>query len=161
MALRVRYQYQSGSSLGYSIERLSDGLYYDFATTGPTAGTFTASPATQIATLLEDSGNFLGRFKATLSSTPAAKFTDGGYCVTVHNLAASNTVVGELSVEMHSGDDAPVFPVAAAGAILGDPPARWLRDRDGGARSSAGSSTRRCRAGRSTRAAPSPASRRR
>ena len=38
MALRIRFQYQTGSVLGYSIERLSDGSLYDFSTS-----TFVAS----------------------------------------------------------------------------------------------------------------------
>jgi hypothetical protein len=116
MALRIRFQYQSGSSLGYSIERLADGLYYDFATTGSTAGTFTANPTTLIASLPEDSGNFLGRYKVTQSPTPATQFLDGGYCVTIHNLSANNRVVGELYATMHLGDDAPVFPSAGGGS---------------------------------------------
>jgi hypothetical protein len=106
--LRIRFQYQTGSSLAYSIERLSDGTFWDFATTGVTAGTFTASPATLVQALPEDSANFLGRYKVTLA-TPALQFTDGGYCVTIHNANAANQVVGELSLVMHAADDAPVF----------------------------------------------------
>jgi len=30
MALRIRFQYPTGGSLGYSIERLADGLFFDF-----------------------------------------------------------------------------------------------------------------------------------
>ena len=66
MALRIRYQYPTGSSLGYSIERVSDGTYFNFQTS-----TFSATPTTPIAALPEDSGNFLGRYKLTLSPTPA------------------------------------------------------------------------------------------
>lgn len=116
MALRIRFQYQSGSSLGYSIERLSDGLYFDFSPTGLTAGSFTGSPTTRVASLPEDSGDFTGRYKATLATTPATQFSDGGYCVTIHNTASSNAVVAELEIEMHGGDDAPVFPGSSGGA---------------------------------------------
>ena len=105
MALRIRYQYLSGSSLGYSIERLSDGTFFDFS-----SSTFNASPTTLIAALPEDAGNFLGRYKLTLSPTPAAQFTDGDYVVTVHNVGASNVVIDELAVVMHMGDDATVIP---------------------------------------------------
>jgi hypothetical protein len=38
--------------------------------------------------------------------------------VTVHNTAAGNVVVAELGAQMHSGDDAPVFPGTSGG---GDP----------------------------------------
>jgi hypothetical protein len=115
MALRIRFQYPAGASLGYSIERLGDGLLYDFASSGASAGTFAASPATPIAVLPADSGMFSGRYKATLASTPAAKFTDGEYCVTIHDMNNANTVVGALSVTMRNGDDAPVFPGGSGG----------------------------------------------
>jgi hypothetical protein len=105
MALRIRFQYPTGSTLGYSIERLSDGTFFDFSNT-----TFTPSPSTLVAALPEGTGSFIGRYKVTLSSTPAAQFTDGDYVVTVHNGAAANAVVGLLGVIMHSGDDATVFP---------------------------------------------------
>jgi hypothetical protein len=112
MSLRVRFQYQTGFSLGYSIERLSDGLFWDFASQGAGTGqTFTANPGVTIASLPEDSGNFTGRYKATLTPTPIAQFTNGDYCITIHDLAAGNVVVSELTTAMYSGDDAPFFSV--------------------------------------------------
>src|SRR5689334_12301078 len=98
MALRVRFQYAAGASLGYSIERLADGLLYDFTPTGTTAGTFTASPVVPIASLPADSGNFAGRYKVNLTPTPTSQFLDGDYCVTIHNQAGANAVVAELNV---------------------------------------------------------------
>ena len=112
MALRIRFQYPTGAKLGYSIERLSDGLFYDFAT-----NTFDASPTTLISSLPEDLGAFLGRYKLTLSPTPASQFTDGDYAVTVHDKAATNNVVAELGVTMHSGDDATVIPQSSSASI--------------------------------------------
>ena len=134
MALRVRYSYPTGSQLGYSIERLSDGLFFDFAD-----ATFKASPTTTVAALAEDSTNFIGRYKVTLSPTPMAQFTDGSYTVTVHDRQTSNSVVAELAVVFRNGDDLPTFaagstasgsdpwamvlpgsyPAGTAGAILG------------------------------------------
>jgi hypothetical protein len=132
MPLRIRFQYKPGSSLGYSVERLSDGTFFDF-----NDSTFKANPTTPIAALPEDTGIFIGRYKATLSSTPSAQFTDGDYVVTVHNQASANVVVGELPVVMHAGSDSTVipgagggvdpwstllpgsYPVGSAGAILG------------------------------------------
>ncbi len=105
MALRIRFQYPTGSQLGCSIERLSDGSFYDFTTT-----TFVASPTTLINSLPEDTGNFAGRFKLTLTPTPTAQFSDGDYVVTIHNMAQSNMVVAELAATMHAGDDATVIP---------------------------------------------------
>ncbi len=132
MPIRIRYQYPAGSALGYSIERLSDGTFFDFS-----SAAFAAAPTTLIAALPEDTGSFAGRYKATLAATPAAQFTDGDYAVTIHN-TATNTVAGELAVVMHSGNDATVtpgpggagtdpwaaalpggYPAGSAGAILG------------------------------------------
>jgi hypothetical protein len=103
MALRIRFQYQTGSSLGYSIERLSDGTFFDFSTSA-----FSTTPTTLIATLPEDSGNFAGRYKATLTATPVSQFTNGNYVLSVHNTAAANIVVGELVTVMINGDDGAV-----------------------------------------------------
>jgi len=129
MALRIRYQYPTGSLLGYSVERLGDGTFFDF-----NDSTFKASPTTLVAALPEDTGSFAGRYKITLASTPASQFTDGDYAVTIHNTAALNAVVGELAVVMHAGSDATVipgpsdpwatqlpatYPAGTAGAILG------------------------------------------
>jgi hypothetical protein len=108
MSLRIRYQNPNALALGYSIERFADGLLYDFSD-----GTFKPTPTTLIASLPADSGNFVGRYKVTLSPTPSAQFTDGDYCVTIHNTAAANAVVAQLGSSMHAGDDATVFPSAS------------------------------------------------
>ena len=112
MSLRVRFQYASGAQLGYSIERLRDGTFFDFS-----ASSFVASPASAISNLPEDTSPFLGRYKTTLGSTPAAQFTDGDYVVTVHDKANANVVVAELGATMHAGDDAMVIPLPASGAV--------------------------------------------
>ena len=112
MALRIRFQYPTGSKLGFSIERLVDGLYLDFST-----GTFVATPVTPISSLPEDSGVFLGRYKLTLSPTPVAQFVDGDYVVTVHDQANSNIVLAELGATIHAGDDASVIPQSAASVV--------------------------------------------
>lgn len=128
MALRIRFQYPTGSQLGYSVERLTDGLLLDFAD-----GTFKATPTTLIAALPEDSGSFLGRYKITLTPTPVAQFSDGHYAVTVHDQKAANNVVAELASTFRNGDDTPAasagdpwsvlipgaYPAGTAGAILG------------------------------------------
>ena len=128
MALRIRFQYPTGAQLGYSVERLGDGLFLDFAD-----NTFKATPTTQIAALPEDSGNFLGRYKVTLGTTPVAQFADGHYAVTVHDQKASNAVVAELAANFRNGDDSPPaatrdpwsvtvpgsYAAGTAGAILG------------------------------------------
>jgi hypothetical protein len=132
MALRIRFQYPPGAELGYSIERLSDATFFDFSNS-----TFIASPVTLISTLPEDTGDFCGRYKVTLTPTPAPLFTDGDYVVTIHNTTCGNNVVAEMGVVMSGGDDATVipgaggasdpwavvlpggYPAGTAGAILG------------------------------------------
>jgi hypothetical protein len=111
MPLRIRYQYPSGSALGYSIERLSDGTFFDF-----NDSTFKAGPTTLISILPEDTGSFAGRYKTILASTPTTQFTDGDYVVTIHNTTSGNAVVGELAVVMHAGNDATVIPGSGAGS---------------------------------------------
>ena len=117
MALRIRFQYRQGASLGVSLERLADGLLFDFATTGPTVGTFTATPASMVAPLTADSGNLAGRYKSTISPTPVAQFADGGYCVMVHDMNNANAVVALIGASMAGGDDAPI----AGGGSAVDP----------------------------------------
>src|SRR4051794_22456106 len=109
MPLRIRYQYPTGASLGYSIERLSDGMFLDFGDS-----TFKASPTTLVAALPEDVGNFAGRYKLTLGSTPVSQFSDGDYVVSIHNTAAGNAVVGELAAVMRSGSDSTVLSGAGS-----------------------------------------------
>lgn len=123
MALRVRFQYSTLATLGYSVERLSDGLYLDF-----TDKVFRASPAITIVSLPEDVSPFLGRYRATLTPTLIAQFSNGNYVVTVHDQAAASLVIGELGVTMFAGDDQPSdfwltslpgsYPTGSAGRIL-------------------------------------------
>ncbi len=107
MALRIRFQHSTGATLGYSIERLSDGSFFDNFDT-----TFKASPSTPIAALPEDAGIFVGRYKANVN-TPT--FVDGDYVITIHDLSVS-VVVGQLACVMHSGDDATVIPGVSGGS---------------------------------------------
>ena len=108
MALRVRFQYASGFGLGYSIERLSDGTYWDFSA----VQAFSATPTTLVQPLPEGSGTTLGLYSSTLSTTPVAQFSNGQYAVRIHNTNQSNLVIGLADAIMYNGDDAPVFPSA-------------------------------------------------
>jgi hypothetical protein len=110
MALRVRYQSDSGQALGYAIERLADGLLFDFA-----AGTFTATPGTPVADLTEGTDRYAGLYRATLDPTPVEQFSDGEYQVTIHDTAAAAALVGLTSAIMHGGDDTPFFPGSGVG----------------------------------------------
>jgi hypothetical protein len=107
MALRIRFQYPTGSTLGYSIERLSDGNFYDFSTSNFVSTT----PTTLIRSLPESTGNFQGRYFDNFTPTPNNIFTNGDYVVTVHDMAASNMVVAELAATMLGGSDMTALPL--------------------------------------------------
>lgn len=100
MALRIRFQYATGTKLGYSVERLADGLFLDMADT-----TFKAAPNQLIGILAESATPYQGLFRATLIATPPLQFSNGNYAISIHSTGAGNQVVGVLSAQMISGDD--------------------------------------------------------
>jgi len=108
MALHIRYAYTAGSALGYSIERLVDGFFYDFS-----SGTFTATPATQVNPLAAPTGNLSGLYRDNIAATPQAQFANGEYAVNIHNMGASNALIGIVGATIYNGDSAPVFPSGA------------------------------------------------
>ena len=121
MALRIRYASTPGATLGYSIERLADGLYFDFANAA-----FTATPTTQVNSLTATTGNLIGLYRDTIASTPQAVFLNGEYAVNIHNIGASNAVIGVLGATMYGGDSAPVFPAAAVDPWSASLPGSYL-----------------------------------
>jgi hypothetical protein len=115
MALPIRINYAPGSSLAYSVERLADGLWFDFADSR-----FRASPATPTRALAAGTGAYLGRYSDTLAPTSAAQWANGAYAVVIHDAAAGGAI-GEFEVVMYNGDAAPVFPAPAGQDPLGQP----------------------------------------
>lgn len=126
MALRIRSSASPGMTLYYSIERLYDNTFWDFATTGTTAQTFTATPTTMLSRLPASNGsssiypsgvqaNLNGGYAYVLatSAMPAAQFTDGRYCIRIHNANASNQEIEDFSVVLFNQDDEPVFPAGS------------------------------------------------
>lgn len=113
MALRLRFLGPTGSSLGYSIERLSDGSLYDFSTSQFTSGT----PTTPLRSLPENLPGFPGQFKATLSPTPVAQFSNGDYAITVIDQVA-NISIGQIAVVMSGGDDTTVIPGGPVASVV-------------------------------------------
>ncbi len=105
MALRIRFLGPTGFTLGYSIERLSDGSLYDFSTSQFTSGT----PTTPLRSLPENTPSFPGQYKTTLSPTPVSQFTNGDYAVTVVDQVA-NLCIGIHGAVMSGGDDTSVIP---------------------------------------------------
>ena len=113
MALRIRFLGPTGSTLGFSIERLSDGSLYDFSTSQFTGGT----PTTPLRSLPENIPGFPGQFKATLSPTPTSQFTNGDYAITIVD-QMSNLSVGQLAVVMSGGDDTTVLPGGPVASVV-------------------------------------------
>ncbi len=129
MPLRVRFAYPSGNKLGISVERLADGMSYDFspppaAGASGTGGTFAASPATPILALPESAGSFAGQYKLTLPDAVTGSWSDGDYTIAVHDVGRineaepGNIVVAQLAALMVGGDDATPLPSALAAAIV-------------------------------------------
>lgn len=109
MALRVRFQFTAGARLGISIEQLSTGFQYDFGTNA-----FVAAPVAVITPIVEGAGIYSGCYALTMATTPPAIFTDGDYCVYVHQVdavAPTPSVQAILACTMFNGDDATIFPV--------------------------------------------------
>lgn len=138
MALRIRCSTSPGMTLNYSIERLFDGTFFDFATTGTTAQTFTATPTTMLSSLPASNGassiypsgdqaNLNGDYAYTLptASMPAAQFTNGSYCVRIHNANSSNQVIDDMNVILFSQDDEPVFPAGSTDPWATDVPGTY------------------------------------
>lgn len=113
MALRIRFLGPTGSTLGFSIERLSDGSLYDFSTSQFTSGT----PTTPIQSLPENLPGFPGQYKATLTSTPVAQFSNGDYVITVIDQGA-NLCVGVTHAVMSNGDDTTVIPGGPVASVV-------------------------------------------
>lgn len=100
MALRIRFQYFSGAQLGYSIERLSDGLILDQSDM-----TFKSIPINAIGQLTEGSNPYSGIYRITISNTPVAQFSNGNYAISIHRIDMNNSVLGLLRTTMINGDD--------------------------------------------------------
>jgi hypothetical protein len=113
VALRIRFMGPTGSTLVYSIERLSDGSLYDFSTSQFTS----AAPATPFQSLTENTPSFPGRYKATLSPTPVSQFTNGDYAITIVDQVA-NLCVGMLAAVMSGGDDTTVIPGGPVSSVV-------------------------------------------
>ena len=112
MALRIRFQYVSGSNLGFAVERLADGMLLDHSD-----NTFKTAPTQTIAPLTEAASPRQGMYRATLTTTPIAQFSDGNYNVSVHDLSSPNQrVLALLMAQMIAGDDNTVASGGSGGS---------------------------------------------
>jgi hypothetical protein len=122
--IHARIAFTTGASIGWSIERLSDGKLLDF-----NDGTFKSSAwTTKIQAIAEGTGDFVASYSKDFV-TSAAQFTDGRYTITYHNTASANAVILRESLQMRGADDmADVwqslvpgsYPSGSAGLILGN-----------------------------------------
>lgn len=108
MPLRIRFPAAPDQSYAFAVEQLSTGLYFDFTAT---ALSFTAKPAQYTSPLPADP-IFPGRYGTTIAATPVATWPDGEYAIVVVPGAAIFTpgvtpIAGQLTAEMHYGDDTP------------------------------------------------------
>jgi hypothetical protein len=100
MPIHVDFLATPGGSLGYSLRRRSTGLIYD-----TTALSFSATPATSIASLTEGTLNYVGIYTGDLASTPSGTFPDDWYDAIIHNVASANAPIGVLGFYMFGGDE--------------------------------------------------------
>jgi hypothetical protein len=113
MPLRIRFQYVTGSNLGFAVERLADGLLLD-----QTDNTFKANPGQPVSPLTESASPRLGMYRATINTTPVAQYSDGNYAVSIHDLSTpSQSVIAMLMAQMISGDDN-VIPSGGSGGSV-------------------------------------------
>lgn len=109
MALTLSYVNLSrtGVSLNASVERVSDGFFYDASDS-----TFKAladiTGTNWRVTLTEGTTIQLGSWTGSIASTPVAQFSNGRYRVRVHNAADSDKTVVGGDVFMHEGDEVDV-----------------------------------------------------
>jgi hypothetical protein len=151
VALRIRFLGPTGSNLGFSIERLSDGSLYDFSTSQFTNGT----PATPLQSLPENTPSFPGQYKATLNPTPVAQFANGDYVITVVDQVA-NLCVGLLGAVMSGGDDTTVIPGGPVASVVAPVTVGTNNDKTGYALASTGLDAITVESGINVRQALSP-----
>lgn len=108
VGLRIRFVSDPGRSLVCRIERLADGLIFDF---DPAALNFEEAPGQPFTPIAETSP---GLYQKNLFSVPPGVFPDGNYCVTLHDAKAGNVAIGISEATMHGGDDGPSAVTSSA-----------------------------------------------
>lgn len=99
--LRLRTIAPTGTRVGYTLRRWSDGAPYT-----PASNAFGGSAPVTPAPIAEEAVPFLGRFSATLPDSATSGWADGIYEVTFHD--AKGVAIDGYLVEMISGDDTPM-----------------------------------------------------
>lgn len=129
MGLHISAVGDPNGSYGTSIVRLLDGLLCDFSDAA--LQTFSATPTTEIQTLTAGSGNSIGEFTYGYTSTlDTTVWIDGLFRVRIHDLNASNQVVGSEVITIVGGDDLVIPGGASVAAILAGFAAEVLAFRD-------------------------------
>lgn len=110
MSANVFFEFATGYTLNLDVQQISSGLFYDFAN-----GVFSATPATQLASLPEGSGTALGQYSYQFASTPPATWSNGSYLVRVHDQNRANQVIGLAELVMANGSDQPYYGAGGSG----------------------------------------------
>jgi hypothetical protein len=101
--LRVRVRHFAGEPIGFVVERLADGLFYDPATKNFAA----ATPGATIALAPTPGGGaWPGVFRGAVD---CSNWPDGAYAVYVFNVTSAQIIDGPLEAIIRNGDDAPYF----------------------------------------------------
>ena len=85
--IHIRFIANLGSAIQCRIERLMDGLIYDF---DPTVMAFSSTPGQSFGLTIEQG---LGLFSMNLSTSPESGFPSGEYCVSLHDTRAGNQAI--------------------------------------------------------------------
>lgn len=112
---RSRFPFDQNATVGVSIERASDGLFFDFSTNTFVSLTGAVHPIQQ---MLSQPSPFLNQFIDNLPTIPTVgtvpasfQFPNGLYHSTYHNISQFNEVIGGEWKVIYNGDDQPYFPV--------------------------------------------------
>jgi len=95
--MNILFNGTSGLTLVATIQRLSDGFYYE-----PGGGTFNSAPlfSAKEITLTEGSSENLGSYTGSATST---SWNDGLYLLRVHNTGSSNVCIGSQIFSIKGG----------------------------------------------------------
>lgn len=117
MAAKIRWATLPELTLDVSIERYSDGLWFDFAASSPTAGQFTANPQQPYLHFPEAPSigghDSPGRYALDLP-TPPADWPDDDYIVGVHQRHLGGAPQVFLTLTIRNGDGATWPPAGLA-----------------------------------------------
>lgn len=103
--MEINYPYSvTGTSLGVSVKRKTDGKYFDFVSSG-----FMTAPTSGIATLVEGTGSYLYLYSRTIV-TPSSVWSNDDYNLFIHLRTANDRTIGNGLVTITNGSDSTIVP---------------------------------------------------